>query len=786
MWGPYRVIRPLGTGGMGAVYLAERADGEVEQRVAIKVVRSGVNLSAFQGRFVRERQILASLNHPGIARLLEAGHAADGTPYLVMEYIDGLSIDAYCSQLDLLSVLKLFLQVCDAVSHAHRNLIIHRDLKPSNILIDSAGRPKLLDFGIAKILDASDETRSLVRMLTPEYASPEQLRGEAHSTATDIYSLAAVLRTLLNGNARNGAAPEIPRDIDSILRKALRAEPEERYATVDAFASDVRAFLENRPVGARAGNAWYRARKFVRRYWVPVTAGSVALIGLATGLYIANRERAIAEERFRQVRQLANRVFDVDVAIRNTPGTTKARQLIVSTSLEYLQKVGAEARGDKDLALEIGSAYIQLAHVQGVPVNSNLGQFQQADESLRHADDLVVSVLKSDPLDRRALLTSATIAHDRMAIAGAQSQHGEALARTTNTAEKLDRFTALGQLDSNEVKEVSFMYGNVAVTFVDEHRFENAIQYARRSIEVARMIKDSGGQQSLAYGILADALRQTGDLEGALNAIRESRRLEELLADTNQTWQRSNLALALWREGSILGEVGDISLGRPQEALPVFRQALALAEELERRDPDDVHHLQLEGEIARRAGDVLLPTDPLAALAVYDAAIPGIHGANGSNIAIHRTEATLLAASSYALRALHRPGEARRRVDDAFEVLLKTGDYPAFDIALGGEADFALRARADDYAASGQPGAAAETYRGLLAKTKASNRDPKDDLRNALFMSDIYASLGRIPRQDARAQEATHSARLAIWQNWDRKLPNNAFVQRQLASARSN
>ncbi len=205
IWGPYRVIRPLGRGGMGAVYLAERADGEVEQRVAIKVVLSGAELPAFQERFLRERRILASLNHPGIARLLDAGRTSAGQPYLVMEYIDGVSFDAYCSTLDQRSLLKLFLSVCAAVSYAHRNLIIHRDLKPSNILIDGSGQPKLLDFGIARILDARNETRTVVRILTPEYASPEQMRGEAYSTATDIYSLGAVLFKLLTRRAAERA-----------------------------------------------------------------------------------------------------------------------------------------------------------------------------------------------------------------------------------------------------------------------------------------------------------------------------------------------------------------------------------------------------------------------------------------------------------------------------------------------------------------------------------------------------------------------------------------------------
>src|SRR5580658_5817872 len=552
-WGPYRVIRLLGRGGMGAVYLAERTDGEVEQRVAIKMVRADADLPAFHERFLRERRILASLNHAGIARLLDAGHTADGQPYLVMEFIDGVAIDTYCTQLDLRGILKLFLAVCEAVSYAHRNLIIHRDLKPSNILVDAAGRPKLLDFGIAKILDASEDARTVIRILTPEYASPEQMRGEAHSTATDIYSLGGVLHRLLAGEAPKTSdspadkatgpplrpmKPDVPQDIGFVVRKALRVEPDERYSTVDAFAEDVRAFLGNRPVRARAGNALYRARKFVRRYWVPVSAGAVAVIGLSAGLYLANRERSIAEQRFLQIRQLANKVFDIDVAIRNTPGTTKARQLIVSTSLEYLQKVGAEARGDKDLALEIGSAYVQLAQIQGIPVNSNLGQFASADESLRKADEWVESVLKSDSRNGPALLTSATIAHDRMALADSQNKRDETLTQALRSAEKMDRFIALGPPKPYDVREVSYMYGNVAVSLADYHRLDEAIRYSRRAIEVAQLIQGTGGQQSLAYGVLADALRGSGQLDSALTAVRESRRLEEQQTETNTVWQR--------------------------------------------------------------------------------------------------------------------------------------------------------------------------------------------------------------------------------------------------------
>jgi serine/threonine protein kinase len=789
-WGPYRVIRPLGRGGMGAVYLAERIDGEVEQQVAIKVVPSGADLPAFHERFLGERRILASLNHPGIARLLDAGHTADGQPYLVMEFIDGVAIDTYCSQLELRDILKLFLAVCEAVSYAHRNLIIHRDLKPSNILVDSSGRPKLLDFGIAKILDASEDGRTLFRILTPEYASPEQMRGEAHSTATDIYSLGAVLRKLIK---RENTPPhpiklDIPRDVGFVVRKALRSEPDERYATVDAFAEDIRAYLENRPVRARGGNAWYRARKFVRRYWVPVTASAVAVIGLSTGLYIANRERSIAEQRFLQVRQLANKVFDIDVAIRNTPGTTKARQLIVSTSLEYLQKVGAEARGDKDLALEIGSAYVQLAHVQGVPINPNLGQFASADESLRKADELVDSVLKSDARNGPALLASATIAHDRMALADSQNKREESLRQAFRSAEKMDRFIALGPPKPYDIREVSYMYGNVAITFSDSHRPEEAIRYSRRAIEVAQRIPGTGGQQSLAYGVLAEALRGSGQLDSALTAVRESRRLEEQQTETDTTWQPTNLVLALLREGSILGEDQDISLDRPLEAAVVFRHALDIADEMAKKDPDDTDEILLVGEVGRRLGDVARHNDPQSALRVYDACIRAIRKAKNTNVAVLREEARLLASSSYASRALHRESDAKQRIHESFEILSKTGDYPAAKIELAGEADLALRALADHYAATGEPAKAADTYRDLLAKVNESNPDPQNDLRNAVYLSNAYGALARVLHQDHRTAETAHweAERHSLWEHWNNKLANNPFVQRQLAAARVN
>ncbi len=284
--GAYRMIRVLGRGGMGAVYLAERADGEVTQRAAIKMLRYPGDDSFRLQRFLRERQILASINHPNIARLLDAGHRSNGEPYLVMEYVEGERVDEYASRLKLRDKLKLMIQICEAVAYAHRNLIIHRDLKPGNIMVDSAGRPKLLDFGIAKILEeATDRTQTVHRMLTPDYSSPEQFTGRPPTTATDVYSLGAVLYKILTGRSPHEFPDSTPdrllsdiqtrepvrpsklvsgvgRDLEAILGKALRKEPEERYRTVDEFAADLQAFLESRSISVRRRDWLYRIWKF--------------------------------------------------------------------------------------------------------------------------------------------------------------------------------------------------------------------------------------------------------------------------------------------------------------------------------------------------------------------------------------------------------------------------------------------------------------------------------------------------------------------------------------------
>jgi tetratricopeptide (TPR) repeat protein/predicted Ser/Thr protein kinase len=795
--GPYRLVQLLGSGGMGTVYLADRADGELEQRVAIKFLRAGEDMPSFRERFLRERQILASLNHPGIARLFDAGHI-DGHPYLVMEYVNGTPIDQYAAGLDTPRILELFLEVSEAVSYAHRNLIIHRDLKPSNILIDGSGNPKLLDFGIAKILNAPEKTRSQDRLLTPEYASPEQLRGDVQATTTDIYSLGAVLFKLLTGRSPHTSSVSetrrIPKDLEFILRKAMRSEPEDRYASVDALSQEIRAYLEHRPVRARTRNAWYVTRMFVRRYRLPVAAALVAVTGLVVGLITAERQQAVAERRFQQVRQLSNKFFELDSEIRNLPGATQARHRIVAASLEYLERLGSEAQlsrwggpraQDIDLALEIGNAYLQVARVQGIPSQSNLGQFLEAREDLSRADAFVESVLAvpSYPKHREALLISAEIAHDFMILDQSEDRGEDSLASGEKAAGRLDAMLAAAKPSTAEAGIASGIYSNIALSYSNMHRMTDAAPFARRAVEIAR-VADDQRRLSAALGVLSNVTRFGGDLEGALQAIREARNIAEKSASPDDAVKLLNLAAAVWREGLILGEFNNISLSRPRDAEPLLQKAFDLAEDLARRDADDYDSRAYVGMAGRELGDVLRDNNPARALNVYDHALTRL--AEIHNPKARRDSVWPLTGSSYALRRLHRPAESKRRIDTAFQVLRDLKAYPTKSISLGDETDAALRALGDYYAETGQTTAAIATYQELFQGILASHPQPMTDLRHANGLSRIYIDLGSLERRAGNVAQANtlDQQRLELWRYWDKKLPNNSFVQHQLSAIR--
>jgi serine/threonine protein kinase len=811
--GPYRLARMLGRGGMGSVYLADRDDGEVKQRAAIKFLRYSGEDAAFRDRFLQERQILATLNHPGIARLIDAGHTEDGQLYLVMEYVEGEPIDVYAAKLDLRDTLKLFVQVCDAVSHAHRNLIVHRDLKPSNILVKADGHPKLLDFGIAKILEAgASQTQTRESLLTPDYASPEQQRGAAHTTATDVYSLGAVLYKLLTGSSPNSATtqaksaatsvagtklaqrpsrvnPKVPRDLDFIVGKSLRQEPEERYSTVEALADDLRAFLESRPVRARAGDRWYRVRKFARLYWVPVAATAVVIASLAAGLYIANRERVIAQRRFQQLRQLSNQVFDLDNSIRNLPGSAPSRQRLVTASLQYLEGLRVDSHGDLDLAGEMADAYWRVARVQGVPVELNLGQTENAQKSLQKADALNETVLAGRPANRAALLRSAVIAGDRMILAQEGGQPDAAIGFARKAEQRLDLFmnrTHAAQIHATEddIDTVALTYGHVAQAYRNLHLKEDSLRNARRSVEIARgLTSPQSIRLPASLSLLAIALREQGDLDGALAAILESRKLAEQATYATETQRMINMYAVLTRQAAILANQDGVSLDRPADAIEPLQKALDLTEEATRKNPADFASRSRLATAARDLGAILQNSQPQRSLDVYDLGARQL-AEFSRNPQARRSHALLLANSSYPLRALHRLPEAKQRIDEAFALLAESGDYPADRIKLDSAASDALHAQADYLADAGDVRGAIRTYEQLLQETAESGAEAPADLWTAVNLSRIYRPLAALYSRAGEPGKARQMEdwRLQLWNGWNRKLPNNAFVLRQVAA----
>ena len=809
--GPYRIERLLGRGGVGEVFLAERADGQLEQRVAIKLLRRGVLLPSLRSRFLQERQILAGLQHPGIARLLDVGETAEGRPYLVLDYIDGVPIDVYSRDLDLRGKLHLFLAVCDAVAYAHRNLIIHRDIKPSNILVDATGQPKLLDFGIARILAASvDRTLTQERLLTPDYASPEQVRGAAHSTATDIYSLGAVLYQLLTGQSphafpnRTAEAieaaicttdpaparslnPDLPADLDFILLKCLRREPEERYTTVEQLAADITALLESRPVQARSANFWYLSRKFVRRSWIPVSAAAVVIFSLAAGLYIADRQRAITEGRLTQLRQLSRQLLEFERQL-DGGADIQLHNKIVATSIQYLESLRPEARRDRQLALEIGAGYLRIARIQGVPEWNQMGQYAEAERSLRKTEEIARTVLAADPDNREAIWQMANVAHDRAVIAYTERRPEEVIAWSSKVVEGFDHLARLGNLTRHEINGATYIYGDLAEVHTGLHRFEDAVRYARLGIDYSRNTSTVPGPRAQAFNMLAGALTSLGDLQGAQEAVRQARRLwEQLLHDEgDQEYTRLILYQTRCREGLLLGEDGGVNLNRPGDAAIRLQEAFGALEtfaQSPRTDYDSRTSIAMGGHYL---GDVLRRTNPQRALEVYDHSLIRIREVP-NDVAARRLEALLLAGSSYAARWTHRESDARARIEAAFRLLRDTGDYPAAVLRPGSEADIAVRALADHEAETGRVDEAIRSYQELRRALLASNSDARSDLVTAVSMTALDASLARLLRRSGAAAQAAalDGGNREVWQRWNRQLPDNPFVLRQLAAAES-
>jgi eukaryotic-like serine/threonine-protein kinase len=653
--GQYELVAKLGSGGMGEVYRAVRADDQFQKEVAIKLIRQGYDTALIVRRFRNERQILATLEHPNIAALLDGGTTEDGLPFFVMELVEGQPIDQYCAahKLDVRERLNLFRSVCDAVQYAHQNLIVHRDLKPQNILVTAQGVPKLLDFGIGKILSVSpqqpgeDRSVTLLPIMTPDYASPEQVRNEPITTATDVYSLGAILYVLLTGrrpyristtslndivnaicstepekpstavmhrsdpppqpalgvnvaprpsarhrhNATNppdnaghnatdlpqATAPDSPAsqqsnsnalppehaeklrrtlsgDLDNIILKALRKEPARRYASVEQLSDDLRRYLEGRPVNAASGTMQYRARKFVKRHQASVAAAILIVIGLIVGAAAIVREERIArfqqqraERNFNDVRALANSLmFDVHDAIKDLPGATKARKLLVDRSLKYLDRLSSQQGNDVSLQKELATAYEKVGDVQGDPHSANLGDTTGAMESYKKG----------------------------LAIR-------QSIERSGDHSEDAEQSLAL---DYHRLGLISYARGDCA----------GALEYFRQAFTIKERVLTSSpeSQESLAgeYFSMGQCQNITADFQGALESYRKSAKMRETIVFNSPELQGNVQTRLAGTYGYMAGDF--YSLGDLDQAIAMQTKAMAILKSLSAADPGNAtyHH----------------------------------------------------------------------------------------------------------------------------------------------------------------------------------------------------
>jgi len=625
--GPYRIVGELGKGGMGTVYLAERDDEEYHTKVAIKLVRRGMDTDLILHRFYRERQTLARLQHPNIARLLDGGTTEHGDPYIVMEYVEGERITEYCErrQLGTRERLELFLEVCKAVDYAHRNFVVHRDLKPGNILVDKSGTVKLLDFGICKLLHTEEAPGAMTKEmspppLTPDYASPEQILAEPITVASDVYSAAAVLYELLTGKTphriedyslrgieRGICETEIVRpgqlsaqlagDLDNILMHALEKDPGRRYASIDQFAEDIRRHLSHEPVRARANTVTYRVGKFVRRRSGLVAAAAAVLVTMAGGAAMSWRSARIANENLGLVRKLSNTfVFDVYDAVHDLPGSTRARELIVKTGLEYLDNLSRNASGNIELQKELAAAYFRIGDVQGGVMRSNLGDTRAALASYQKAKRLWDAVLARNESDLRAGIERVRL-HRKIGSVREYTKAGAEAIASYREAQRLADDLARRFPDEDRIP-VILTSTQIAEAMVvrrdgDYKRAHDLYQSAVKTLEplAAKYPEDPEilGNLATALSGIAMSYARIGRLPEGLAAHRRSLASREKLAasePSSATHQR-NLMFSYSYIGDILGNPNLPNLGDRKGAVDAYRKMEEVARRLHEADPAD-------------------------------------------------------------------------------------------------------------------------------------------------------------------------------------------------------
>jgi tetratricopeptide (TPR) repeat protein len=650
--GPYEIDRLLGRGGMGAVYLAHRVDGQFEQQVAIKLIDLPLATDVFRERFRLERQILAGLQHPFIARLLDGGVTAEGDLYLAMEYVAGIPIHRFCEAQGLSESqrLALFVRVCEAVQFAHQNFVVHRDLKPDNILVAEDGTPRLLDFGTAKLLSpsvgkpASELTREGFHSFTPQYASPEQVLGNPVTTASDTYSLGVLLYLLLTGtlpyelkeltiaemlrvicnepprNPAEAAGPNrrLNLDLQSILLKALRKEPAERYVTAEQLASDIQAYLDGRPVAARQGTLRYRVEKFTRRHRAAVAGAALLAATLTAGVAgvlwqsrVANLERRKAETRAEDLRKLSDSLLsEIDDAIQKLPGSTAAQQLLVSTVLEHLDRTTKDSAQDPQLLLDAANAYTRLGNVQGNVFTEHTGDTEGALASLDKALSITGALMQQQPKNAAVKRAFAWALQSRSEVLFGIGRTQEAVPAIRSAITAFDDLaarpdagvdalldsagahTSLGfELGIPYWPSLSDFQGALAEYLKARELYQRALVLAPGNVRVLQALANNHR--------LIGAVEMQTDPAGALPELRAG------IDGINSLHNQSNKVMAIRRMQS--GAFGPyagalIEIGHYREALAALEQGEIISRELLGADRKNIRAVQdLQAGLSREA-----------------------------------------------------------------------------------------------------------------------------------------------------------------------------------------
>jgi serine/threonine protein kinase len=579
-FGAYQVIREIGRGGLGAVYLAARADDEYRKQVAIKLVRRGLDTEDILRRFRTERQILAQLDHPNIARLIDGGTTDDGLPYFVMEYVNGEPINAYCdaNAMPTAERLKLFRKVCSAVTYAHQNLVIHRDLKPSNILVTQEGEPKLLDFGIAKLLSTGDElftqTIPALRVMTPEYASPEQVKGDKIMTTSDVYSLGVLLYELLTGQrpyrlktrtpeeiarAITEQEPERPStaiakgvgnsknqipnpkslrgDLDNIVLMAMRKEPARRYASVGQFSEDIRRHLEGLPVRARKDTVTYRASKFVNRHRIGVGAAVLVLLSLVGGIVATFRQAQTAERA--KVKAEATSAFLQRMLNASSPDRNSGAQPTVKDLLDEASKrlasgyLSGQPEVRAELQRVIGTTYLSL------------GQYDLANQNLAAALKEQTRIYGEDGVERlKTEIYLATL------WGGSIGNYAKADKFYRHKLSTLRAYHKKGTLSADYLSSALNGFALLQRAQGDSKEAEKLL---REQLDLrSQLSPEAQNDLAVAETVLALTLADQGEFDEAVGIVRQ--KVAEVRAQTNS--ETPQLCASLTGLGSFLIEKG--------------------------------------------------------------------------------------------------------------------------------------------------------------------------------------------------------------------------------------